>query len=149
MPVYNAGEALGKLQRSVFLCGYFGRSAFRQEIQRLLSQVESMHTLQRAIHNGPISPRRGRTREQMAAISGALTLLTNTVIAWNAHQYEQASKHPKWNRPQSHMRHIAPIAHAHINLKGTITFDLEQHGSPSQNGENHTHKAANQKTLQE
>ncbi len=144
MPVYNAGETLGKLQRSVFLCDYFGRPAFRQEIQRLLSQIESMHTLQRAIHNGPISPRRGRTREQMAAISGALTLLTNIVIAWNAHQYDKATKHPEWNRPQSHMRHIAPIAHAHINLKGTITFDLEQHRNPRQNEENYPTKAANQ-----
>lgn len=81
MPVYEAGETLGKLQRSVFLCDYFGRHTFRQEIQRLLSRIESMHTLQRAIHAGPISPRRGRTREQMAAISGALTLLTNIVIA--------------------------------------------------------------------
>ena len=135
MPVYNAGEALGKLQRSVFLCDYFGRPAFRQEIQRLLSQIESMHTLQRAIHAGPISPRQGRTREQMTAISGALTLLTNIVIAWNAHHYEQATKRPDWDRPKSHMRHIAPIAHAHINLKGTITFDLEQHKNPGQNEE--------------
>lgn len=145
MPVYNAGEALGKLQRSVFLCDYTGRPAFRQEIQRLLSQIESMHTLQRAIHAGPISPRRGRTREQMAAISGALTLLTNIVIAWNAHQYERATKRPDWDRPQNHMRHIAPIAHAHINLKGTITFDLEQHKSPGQNEGEDPQNAANER----
>ena len=145
MPIYNAGEALGKLQRSVFLCDYLGRPAFRQEIQRLLSQIESMHTLQRAIHNGPISPRRGRTREQMAAISGALTLLTNVVIAWNAHQYERATKRSDWGRPQSHMRHIAPIAHTHINLKGTITFDLEQHRNPGQDGENNGYSAAIQR----
>jgi hypothetical protein len=31
------------------------------------------------------------------------------------------------------MRHIAPIAHAHINLKGTLTFNLEQHKNPGQN----------------
>jgi TnpA family transposase len=148
MPVYNAGEALGKLQRSVFLCDYFGRPTFRQEIQRLLSQIESMNTLQRAIHNGPISPRSGRTREQMAAISGSLTLLTNIVIAWNAHQYDKATKHKEWNRPQSHLRHIAPIAHAHINLKGSITFDLEQHRNPCQNEENHPPTAENQENWQ-
>nr|WP_171180530.1 Tn3 family transposase [Ruegeria sp. HKCCD8929] len=145
MPVYNAGEALGKLQRSVFLCDYFGRPAFRQEIQRLLSQIESMHTLQRAIHAGPISPRRGRTREQMAAISGALTLLTNIVIAWNAHQYERTTKRPDWDRPKYHMRHIAPIAHAHINLKGTITFDLEQRKNPDQNEGQEPQNAANER----
>ena len=144
MPVYNAGETLGKLQRSLFLCDYFGRPAFRQEIQRLLSQIESMHTLQRAIHAGPISPRLGRTREQMAAISGALTLLTNIVIACNANQFELTTKRPDWDRPRSHLCHIAPIANAHINLKGTITFDLEQHRNPGQNEREKRQKASNQ-----
>lgn len=68
----------------------------------------------------------------MVAISGALTLLTNIVIAWNAHQYERVTKRSDWDRPKNHMRHITPIAHAHINLKGTITFDLEQHRYPEQ-----------------
>lgn len=144
MPVYNAGETLGKLQRSVFLCDYFGRPTFRQEIQRLLSQIESMHTLQRAIHNGPISPRRGRTREQMTAISGALTLLTNIVIAWNAYQFDRATSNTSWDRPKNHLRHIAPIAHAHINLKGTITFDLEQHRNPGEYGGETGHRTAAQ-----
>jgi hypothetical protein len=80
----------------------------------------------------------------MAAISGALTLLTNIVIAWNAHQYERAMKRPGWDRPQSHVRHIAPIAHAHINLKGAITFDLELHRNSGQNGGNDTQRIANQ-----
>ncbi|MCP5088443.1 MAG: transposase [Rhodobacteraceae bacterium] len=101
-----------------------------------------MHTLQRAIHAGPISPRRGRTREQMAAISGALTLLTNIVIAWNANQYERATQSAEWDRPKNHMRHIAPIAYAHINLKGTITFDLEQHRTPGQNASEDPQNAA-------
>ena len=42
-------------------------------------------------------------------------------------------KRPDWDRPKEHMRHIAPIAHAHINLKGTLTFNLEQHKNPGQN----------------
>ena len=81
----------------------------------------------------------------MAAISGALTLLTNIVIAWNAHQYERATKRPDWDRPKNHMRHIAPIAHAHINLKGTITFDLEQHRNPGKNNRSERQKVKNER----
>ncbi len=81
----------------------------------------------------------------MAAISGALTLLTNIVIAWNAHQYERTTKRPDWDRPKYHMRHIAPIAHAHINLKGTITFDLEQRKNPDQNEGQEPQNAANER----
>ena len=40
---------------------------------------------------------------------------------------------PEWNRSQSHQRHISPIKHARLNLKGTIKFDLEQHRDPSKN----------------
>lgn len=144
IPIYNTGEGLGKLQRSVFLCDNLGRPACRQEIQRLLSQIESMHTLRRAFHNGPIAPRTRGTREQIAAISGALTLLTNVVITWNAHQYERAPKRSDWGRPQSHMRHLAPIAHTPINLKGAITSDLEQHRNPHQNDRNDTQRIENQ-----
>jgi hypothetical protein len=42
------------------------------------------------------------------------------------------------------VRHIAPIAHAHINLKGAITFDLELHRNSGQNGGNDTQRIANQ-----
>ena len=42
-----------------------------------------MHSLQRAIQQGPIGARRGHTPEQLAAVSGALTLLVNLVMTWN------------------------------------------------------------------
>ena len=70
-------------------------------------------------------------------MTGRAELLTKmvpqAVLVNVAHQYEMATKHPDWDRPESHLRHIAPITHAHINLKGTITFNLEQHRKPNQN----------------
>lgn len=128
-PVYKSGETLGKLLRSVFLCDYLGKPAVRGEIQKLLNQSESSHTLQRAIYNGPIKARRGRTREQMAAISGALTLLSNIVIAWNANGFDRILSDPGFDRPRDHIRHIAPIAHRHINLRGIFFFGLEKESS--------------------
>lgn len=110
LPVYRAGDTLGKLLRSSFLCDYLATPAFRSEIQRLLNQGEGSHRLQRAIHNGPIRSRKGRTREQMTAISGALTLLTNIVIAWNTAQFQSALKTHCSDRPKDYFRHIAPIA---------------------------------------
>ena len=58
----------------------------------------------------------------MTAISGALTLLTNIVIAWNAAQFQSALKTHCSDRPKDHFRHIAPIAHAHINMRGMFVF---------------------------
>lgn len=136
MKVYRAGETLGKLLRSSFLCDYLSNGNFRAEIQRLLNQNEGAHLLQRAVYNGPIRSRKGRTREQMMAITGALTLLSNIVIAWNTVQYERAMKTHLTDRPMDHIRNIAPIAHGHINMRGIYTFDLKTHDIPHDDTQN-------------
>jgi len=76
-PVFEAADALGKLQRTVYLCDYFGNPAFRREVLDVLNQGESVQDLQRAIHNGVIRAKRCRSKEELVAISGALALLTN------------------------------------------------------------------------
>lgn len=68
----------------------------------------------------------------MTAISGALTLLTKIVIAWNAAQFQSALKSHCSDRPKDHFRYIAPIAHAHINMRGMFVFDLA--GAMAENG---------------
>jgi TnpA family transposase len=49
---------------------------------------ESVHQLQRAIYTGKVALERGRRRDEMIAISGSLTLLTNLVIAWNTQRMQ-------------------------------------------------------------
>src|SRR4051812_10205247 len=82
-PVYETGDALGRLLRTLYLCDYLSNPVFRTEVLDLLNQGEAVHSLQRAIHNGMITAKHGRTTEQLGAISGALTLLANIVMAWN------------------------------------------------------------------
>jgi hypothetical protein len=54
---------------------------FRTEILDLLNQGEAVHSLQRCVYNGMITTKHGRTMEELGAISGALTLLANIVMA--------------------------------------------------------------------
>lgn len=77
---FQAGDAFGRLLLTRFLGAYLGDPAFRGMNDALLSQGESVHTLQRAIYSGPIGARHGRTPEQMAAISSGLTLPTNVIM---------------------------------------------------------------------
>ena len=58
------------------------------EVLDLLNQGEAVHSLQRAIHNGMITAKQGRTTEELGTISGALTLLANIVMAWNTHHLQ-------------------------------------------------------------
>lgn len=126
-PTYSAAVALGKVLRTIYLCDYLACQPFRQEILSLLNQGESLHTLQRALYHGPVGAKRGRRNEELVAISGALTLLTNIVMAFNTHRMQiQIDDNPKLDQPDL-LAHIAPHAVGHINLRGTFTFGLDRY----------------------
>ncbi len=124
---FQAGDAFGRLLLTRFLGAYLGDPAFRGMNDALLSQGESVHTLQRAIYSGPIGARHGRTPEQMAAISSCLTLLTNVIMTWNATRIGEVRARMPDIFPDHHIMHIAPNAHEHINTKGVITIDVSPH----------------------
>jgi TnpA family transposase len=115
---FQAGDAFGRLLLTRFLGTYLGDPAFRRINDALLSQGESVHTLQRAIYSGAIGARHGRTPEQMAAISSSLTLLTNVIMTWNATRIGEVRAQTPEIFPDHHLMHIAPNAHEHINTKG-------------------------------
>ena len=126
--VHAAADELGKLLRTIFLCDYFSKPHFRREMHTLLNRNESVHQLQRAVHFGRIGTQRGRRSDELVAISGSHTLLTNIVIAWNTMKMQEvadqwrARKHPiedDW------LRHMGPVHFGHINFRGVISFDFE------------------------
>src|SRR3546814_16685525 len=114
MPVYEFGTVLGKGPRTLFLLDYLVNPSFQREIHRTLNQGESVHPLQRALMAGRIEAKHGRSTQEMTAISGALTLLTNAVMAWNAGQMQRAVTEggpPRY--PDAHMARNAPAAYKH------------------------------------
>jgi TnpA family transposase len=127
--VYEAGEALGKLLRTLYLCDYLSNAVFRVEILDLLNQGEAVHSLQRAIHNGMITAKHGRTTEQLGAISGALSLLANIIMAWNTHCLQGMIDSAPTDYEDAVMCQLAPIGHKHINMRGTLTFDIARHAA--------------------
>jgi len=92
---------------------------------------ESVHQLQRAIHYGPIRAHRGRRREELSLISGALTLLTNAVIAYNTWKRNEVIEARRLAGralpPDEILAHIAPVAFGHINFRGIYRFPLERY----------------------
>jgi len=103
-PVYETGAAIGALVRTIHLCDYLSNEEFRRMIHALLAQGEAVHTLQRAIHDGPITAAHGRSSEELVAISGALTLIADLVIFWNARNIdaivaEAPDRHRQVERP--------------------------------------------------
>ena len=126
-PLYRAGTILGRLERSLFLCDMLTNPDFRRTLHRDLSHGEAVHSLQRAIHRGALGARRGRRVEEMAAISGSLTLLTSIVMAWNTPWLQRCLEEALAGRgpaPVEHVTRMAPIGHQHIDIDGELRFAL-------------------------
>ena len=126
--VHRAADHLGKLLRTLFLCDYFSNEEFRRELHTLLNRGESVHQLQRAIYIGKVAPERGRRRDEMIAISGSLTLLTNLVIAWNTQRMQATVD--DWRRKgqlidDDWLRRMGPAHFAHVNFRGTLSFPID------------------------
>ncbi len=128
-PVFEAGDELGKLLRTLYLCDFLSNPVFRADILDLLNQGEAVHSLQRAIHNGGITAKHGRTTERLGAISRALTLLANIIMAWNTHRMQGVIDQAQTNHPDEVLSRLAPIGHKHINMRGTLKFELAPYAS--------------------
>lgn len=129
-PLHKAADHLGRLLRTLFLCDYFSNPAFRREHRILLNRGESVHQLQRTIHDGKVAPLRGRRRDELVTISGAHALLTNMVLAWNTHHMQQVIDH--WRRTGREIDEIwlarmGPAHSGHINFRGLFQFGIAKY----------------------
>jgi len=86
---HRAGHALGQLIRTVYLCDYFTLPECRRAVHQVLNRGESMHALQRHCARA-LPARRSRRAEELITTSGALTLVTNCVMAWNTMKLQRA-----------------------------------------------------------
>lgn len=128
--LFAAADELGKLLRTIFLCDYFSKPAFRREMHSLLNKGESVHQLQRVVHQGRIGTQRARRGSELWAISGAHTLLTNCVIGWNTMKMQQVVDAWKLERhpiEDDWVRRMGPGHSSHINFHGTLAFNVQDH----------------------
>ncbi|WKZ88736.1 Tn3 family transposase (plasmid) [Ralstonia pickettii] len=129
-PIHRAADHLGKLLRTLFLCDFFSNAEFRRELRTLLNRGESVHQLQRAIYSSKVQHDRGRRQDEMIAISGSLTLLTNLVIGWNTQRMQATvdAWRGKGQRVEDDwLRRMGPAHFAHVNFRGILSFPIHQY----------------------
>jgi TnpA family transposase len=127
-PIHKCGSAMGRLFLTLFLCDFVSNETFRRELLRILDRGEATHRLLRAIHYGNIAATRGRRREELVAISGSLTLLSNITMAWMTHHMQRVID--RWKQEEGHkidrdvLRHIGPAHFEGVNFRGTFDFPV-------------------------
>lgn len=130
-PIHKCGSAMGQLFLTLFLCDFVGKGDFRRELLRILDRGESTHRLLRAIYAGNIPAHRGRRPEELIAISGSLTLLSNITIAWMTLHMQQVIN--RWKKEEGRhidpelLRHIGPARSEGVNFRGKLDFPVGQY----------------------
>ncbi len=130
-PVYDGGVPIGRLFRTIYLIDYLTNPAFRAELQHVLNRGEAVHTVQRAIHIGKIPLQLARHHDSLSAVSSALALRTNAVMAWNTIHMQRAVDQIESMSGEAvqaaDLRHIAPTHLEGINLRGTFDFPIARY----------------------
>ena len=78
--------------------------------------------------------RRGRDLAEFGVVSGALALMTNLVMAYNAGQLQKSVDAEVANGTQlsesiKSLEHVGPVAYGHINFRGTYTFPIDRYAA--------------------
>jgi TnpA family transposase len=126
---YKAGRPIGLLLRTLHMCETATNDEFRREQLRLLNHGELVHFLQRQIRRDGFGTLRGMRHEELVAQSGSLTLITNAVMAFNAH--EQQAILDRWQGESGRrispaiLRRLSPTPFGHINFVGAMEFVLQ------------------------
>lgn len=63
---------------------------------------------------------------KLVVVSGALTLVTNCVMAWNTCGLERAMNAGPLKSTSSDLSHIGPVGYKHINFRGTYHFPVAE-----------------------
>ena len=71
----------------------------------------------------------GPEAQEFAAVSGALTLLTNIALAWTTAVIPQIDDAIQVRFPPAHLVHIAPVAFHHIVLHRKLHFSVRELGA--------------------
>jgi TnpA family transposase len=128
--IYDAGVQLVRLLRTLFLAEYFVKDPFRNELRRVLPRSEAVNALKHAIYTGRISPAQAKRADEMQAVADALSLLANTVMAWNTSQMQAVLD--RWSNrrqviPPELLGKIAPTRLEGINLRGVFRFPVDRY----------------------
>ena len=73
----------GRIERSIFICGWLLDPTLRRRPQAILNKGEGRHTVARAVFLHPLGELRSRIAETMPYRASGLNLVVNAIILWN------------------------------------------------------------------
>lgn len=128
-PVYKSFQELGRLVRTKSTLRYLSSPELRADVRKHLNRVELSQKFGSAIFHGRGGNLQVGTTDEIQRAMLCKTILMNCVIAWNylflSDYYNQLTSDEDKQHTAEMIRTGSVMAHAHINMGGSLDFDNE------------------------
>ena len=126
-PTYRGLIALGKAERTTFLCRYLVSKPLRREVEEGLNVVENFNGATSFIHFGRSGEMATNRHEDQELGVLTLHLLQVCLVYINTLMLQQILAEPAWeNRLTTEdLRALTPLTYAHVNPYGTYILDMD------------------------
>jgi len=129
-PLGRAFMEVGRIAKTAYLLRYLYDENYRRRILIQLNRGESRHSLARAIHHGRKGEIRQAYKEGMEEQLGALGLVVNMVILWNAFYLDRAVtvlRERGLGFQREDIQRLSPLGYDHIALYGQYPFTIAEY----------------------
>ncbi len=124
----KAIQEYGRLQKTLFILRYAEDLDLRKRVNRQLNKGEELGALKDFLFFANDGNVRKRQPEEQTDQALCLSLLVDTVIAWNTVYYQKVLDELRGERHpvnEEDLAHLSPTRYAHINPYGRYRFDLD------------------------
>ncbi|MGO9595298.1 MAG: Tn3 family transposase [Steroidobacteraceae bacterium] len=125
----RALSELGRIIKSLHVLRYVDDAAFRRRILTQLNRQELRHRLGRRIFLGERGEIRSSLRQGQEEELGAMGLLLNVVVHWNAIYMQEVITQLKtegWVIEDADLARLSPLIWRHINFLGRYNFAVPE-----------------------
>ena len=116
---------IGRIEKTIHLLTYIDDDEKRRMILKQLNRVESRHSLARAVFHGQRGEIRKKYREGQEDQLGALGLILNMIVYWNALYIEEAVRQLRiecFEVSDADIAKVFPFVFKHINMNEKYIF---------------------------
>lgn len=118
---------IGRIDKTIHLLTYIDDIEKRRMILKQLNRVEGRHNLAREVFHGRRGEMRQKYREGQEDQLGALGLMLNVIVYWNALYMQQVVdqlQQEGMNINSDDLTRALPLLFSHINMNGKYTFTI-------------------------